>query len=78
VVIFSSKIIPGNEKGIFALQNALADDGVEIITEKMRPIHVSGHPCRGELEQLLSLFTAKDGICSNMPSSQKHSALNTP
>ena len=49
VVIFSSKIIPGNEKGIFALQNALADDGVEIITEKMRRIHVSGHPCRDEL-----------------------------
>ena len=52
VVIFSSKIIPGNEKGIFALQNALADDGVEIITEKMRPIHVSGHPCRDELSQM--------------------------
>jgi len=52
VVIFSSKIIPGNEKGIFALQNALADDGVEIVTEKMRPIHVSGHPCRDELAQM--------------------------
>ena len=49
VVIFSSKIIPGNEKGIFALQNALADDGIEIVTEKGRDIHVSGHPCRGEL-----------------------------
>ncbi len=52
VVIFSSKIIPGNEKGIFALQNALADQGIEIVTEKDRPIHVSGHPCRGELEQM--------------------------
>ena len=52
VVIFSSKIIPGNEKGIFALQNALADDGVEIVTEKMRDIHVSGHPCRDELAQM--------------------------
>lgn len=52
VVIFSSKIIPGNEKGIFALQNALADDGVEIITEKMRDIHVSGHPCRDELAKM--------------------------
>lgn len=52
VVIFSSKIIPGNEKGIFALQNALADDGVDIVTEKMRPIHVSGHPCRDELKQM--------------------------
>ncbi|GGX57590.1 MBL fold hydrolase [Litorimonas cladophorae] len=52
VVVFSSKIIPGNEKGIFALQNALADDGVEIITEKMRDIHVSGHPCRDELARM--------------------------
>lgn len=52
VVIFSSKIIPGNEKSIFALQNALADAGIEIVTEKDRPIHVSGHPCRGELTQM--------------------------
>ena len=52
VVIFSSKIIPGNEIGIFALQNALADDGVEIITEKDRPIHVSGHPNRDELKTM--------------------------
>lgn len=52
VVIFSSKIIPGNDKGIFALQNALADEGIEIVTEKMRYIHVSGHPCRDELAQM--------------------------
>ena len=52
VVVFSSKIIPGNEKAIFALQNALADDGVEIITEKDRPIHVSGHPNRDELKRM--------------------------
>lgn len=52
VVIFSSKIIPGNEIGIFALQNALADDGVQIVTEKDRPIHVSGHPNRDELKRM--------------------------
>ncbi len=52
VVIFSSKVIPGNEKGIFALQNALADDGVSIVTEKDRPIHVSGHPNRDELKRM--------------------------
>ena len=52
VVIFSSKIIPGNEKGIFAMQNSLADQGVEIITEKDRDIHVSGHPCRDELKEM--------------------------
>jgi len=51
-VIFSSKIIPGNEKGIFALQNALADDGIDIVTEKSRDIHVSGHPCRDELSRM--------------------------
>jgi ribonuclease J len=52
VVIFSSKVIPGNELGIFALQNSLAEDGVKIITEKDRPIHVSGHPCRDELKMM--------------------------
>lgn len=52
VIIFSSKIIPGNEKSIFAMQNKLADKGVEIITEKDRPIHVSGHPCRDELKEM--------------------------
>ena len=52
VVIFSSKIIPGNEKGIFAMQNDLAEKGVDIVTEKDRPIHVSGHPCRDELKDM--------------------------
>ncbi len=52
VVIFSSKVIPGNEKSIFRLQNSLAEDGVEIVTEKDRPIHVSGHPYRDELKQM--------------------------
>ena len=49
-VIFSSKIIPGNEREIFNLQNDLVDLGVEVITEKDEFIHVSGHPNRDELE----------------------------
>ena len=48
-VIFSSKIIPGNEREIFNLQNDLVDRGVKVITEKDEFIHVSGHPCRDEL-----------------------------
>lgn len=52
VVIFSSKIIPGNEKSIYRLQNSLAEDGVQIVTEKDRPIHVSGHPYQDELKQM--------------------------
>ncbi len=51
-VIFSSKIIPGNERDIFNLQNDLVDLGVHVITEKDEFIHVSGHPCRDELRQM--------------------------
>ena len=51
-VIFSSKIIPGNERGIFDLQNSLVELGVHVITEKDEHIHVSGHPCRDELAQM--------------------------
>jgi ribonuclease J len=54
VCIFSSRVIPGNEIPIRSLQNRLSDKGVEIITEKDRPgIHVSGHPCRDELIQMM-------------------------
>lgn len=53
-VIFSSRVIPGNEKGIFALMNQLADRGIQVITDRMvpEPIHVSGHPCRDELAKM--------------------------
>jgi ribonuclease J len=51
-VIFSSRTIPGNEKAVGRVQNALADLGVEVITDQDAPVHVSGHPRRGELEQL--------------------------
>lgn len=51
-VVFSSRIIPGNEKSIFALQNELVAQGVQIHTEKDSDIHVSGHPCRDELTRM--------------------------
>ncbi len=52
-VIFSSRVIPGNEVPIRALQNGLADRGVRLYSEKDHPgIHVSGHPCRDELKQM--------------------------
>lgn len=49
-VIFSSKQIPGNEKAIGAIQNALARKEVIMITEKQAHVHVSGHPGRPELK----------------------------
>ncbi len=51
--IFSSRIIPGNEVPIRNMQNKLADLGVRLYTERDHPgIHVSGHPCRAELERM--------------------------
>ena len=51
--IFSSRVIPGNELAIAALQDKLADRGVRLYTEKDHPhVHVSGHPCRDEMKQM--------------------------
>ena len=55
VVIFSSRIIPGNEKEIYRLQNDLVRLGVEVVTEKDEFVHVSGHPGREELEEMYAL-----------------------
>jgi len=51
-VVFSSRIIPGNERRIFEVQNLLAASGVRIVTERDHFVHVSGHPCRDELTQM--------------------------
>jgi ribonuclease J len=51
VVIFSSRVIPGNEKIIGHLQNKLAKKGVLLVTAH-EDIHVSGHPGRDELKQM--------------------------
>jgi len=51
-VIFSSRIIPGNELAIFELHNKLSALGVEVLTEQDHFVHVSGHPCRDELAQM--------------------------
>lgn len=51
-VIFSTKVIPGNELAIGRVQNALAAKGVEMITDRQSAIHVSGHPGRPELEAM--------------------------
>ena len=52
LAIFSSKIIPGNERSISRLHNQLVNLGVEVITEKDTLVHVSGHPSRGELARM--------------------------
>jgi ribonuclease J len=51
-VIFSSRIIPGNELAIFELHNRLAGLGVEVLSAEDHYVHVSGHPAREELAQM--------------------------
>jgi len=51
-VVFSSRAIPGNEKPINTIINALVTRGVRVITDHDRLVHVSGHPRRGELRQM--------------------------
>ncbi len=51
-VIFSSKIIPGNEKKLYALHNEISKKEIEIITEENAFVHVSGHPNREDLKDM--------------------------
>ncbi len=51
-VIFSSRIIPGNEKAIGRLHNLLIRKGLDVVTERDHFVHVSGHPARDELVRM--------------------------
>ncbi|AZL15992.1 ribonuclease J [Rickettsiales endosymbiont of Stachyamoeba lipophora] len=55
-IIFSSKIIPGNDKKIFRLFNLFVKMGVEVLTERDHFVHVSGHPGRKELKKMYELI----------------------
>ena len=54
-VIFSARAIPGNERGINAVKNALSAGAINIITpdDTENVIHVSGHPCQDEIAEML-------------------------
>ncbi len=59
LVVFSSRAIPGNEKEIGAIQNSLVKQGVDIVTADNERVHVTGHPFRGEIEQLYQALKPK-------------------
>lgn len=61
-VVFSSKVIPGNEKELILLYNKLAEKDVEVITEKNEFVHVSGHYCVQDLKEFYSLVKPKLAI----------------
>ena len=61
-VIFSSKIIPGNEKKLSKLHNTLVLEGVEVINEENEFVHVSGHPNRDDLKDMYNWIKPKSVI----------------
>ena len=58
-VVFSAREIPGNEKAIGRVMNHIARRGVDIITDSMKHVHVSGHGSEEELKLVLSLVKPK-------------------
>jgi len=61
-VIFSSKIIPGNEKKLYKLHNQLIKNGIEVISEENEFVHVSGHPNREDLKDMYNWVKPKSII----------------
>jgi ribonuclease J len=62
VAIFSSRIIPGNEKSISRLHNALVRLGIDIVTEADHFVHVSGHPAQDELVRMYQMVRPRIAI----------------
>jgi len=58
-VIFSARPIPGNEKAIAQVINGLVAQGVEVITDRTHLVHVSGHPRRDELRDMIKWVRPK-------------------
>ena len=61
-VIFSSRVIPGNERAIGTVQDNLVRRGVKLITDQDHLTHVSGHPARDELKRLYALVRPKYAV----------------
>lgn len=61
-VIFSSRMIPGNERAILRIQDELSRRGVRVMTADDHAVHVSGHPARDELKRLYALVKPRFSI----------------
>ncbi len=61
-VIFSSRVIPGNERAIGTVQDNLVRRGVHLMTDADHLVHVSGHPARDELRRLYRLVKPRYSV----------------
>ncbi|MBQ1631602.1 MAG: ribonuclease J [Clostridia bacterium] len=58
-VIISASAIPGNERGVARVINALYEKGADVVYDRMADVHVSGHACQGELRLMLGITKPK-------------------
>ena len=89
-VIFSARPIPGNEKAISRVINGLVEQGVEVITDRTHLVHVSGHPRRDELRDMIGWVQAENSdpgawrgaasrrTCRPRPQSRRAACLDLP
>ena len=61
-VVFSSRVIPGNERAVAAVRDALVRRGVRLVTEEDAAVHASGHPAREELRALYRLMRPRYAV----------------
>jgi ribonuclease J len=61
-VVFSSRMIPGNERAIGTVQDNLVRRGVRLLTDHDHMVHVSGHPARDELRKLYKLVRPRYSV----------------
>ena len=59
VVVLSSSAIPGNEKLVGKIINALIKNGVKVVNDSTEDVHVSGHACREEIKLMMALLKPK-------------------
>lgn len=59
MVIISASAIPGNERGVSRIINALYEKGVQVVYDRMADVHVSGHACKEELRLMLHIIKPK-------------------
>ncbi len=61
-VVYSSRMIPGNERAIMSVQDNLVRRGVRVLTDEDHMVHVSGHAARDDLRQLYELVKPRYAI----------------
>ncbi len=59
LIVFSSSPIPGNEKGVYNVINALYQKGADVIYDELTDVHASGHACQEEIKIMHSLCKPK-------------------